>query len=172
MNHKKILAIDPGPEKSACVIIRDKEILTHAYLSTTCMGIIIGECNYDILVVEGVTSRGKKMGPATVKTSEIAGLFCGFAIGKDKKAEIIYRDKNNDNGIRSVRACLCGRNNAKETEVNNAVKELLPGCWIDGKKYGPLFMKIDGKYQYHKLAAAAAALTYQGSEQYKRICQA
>lgn len=171
MNHKTILAIDPGPEKSACVLIKGIKILTHAYLTNNSMGVIIGECKYDILVVEGVTSRGKKMGPGTVKTAEWSGLFCGYALGKDKPAEIIYRDKNNDNGIRCVRAYLCGRTNATETQVNNAVKEKLPGCWMNGKTRGPLFMKIGGEYKHHKLAAAAVALTYQGSDEYKRICQ-
>lgn len=158
---KAIFGIDPGPEKSGYVIIKGKEIMISGYCENDSLIELIKECSYDILVIEGVTSRKKVMGAETVTTCELSGFFAGIACGIGKPFEIIYRDKTNKRGIGSVRVSLCGKNNAKKGDVNKEVKKLLPGCWMNGKNHGPLFLKVAGKYQDHMLSAAAAALTYQ-----------
>ena len=164
---KTILAIDPGNVKSAYILLNGTEILESGYLDTEEMKDKIIEGWYDILAVEGIKSRGNKMGPTTVKTAENAGVFYGIAYGRYLPTEIIYRDKINDNGIKSIRSYLCGVNNAKTSEVNTVVKKMFPGCWLTGKVRGVLWMDNSAD---HKLSAAAVALTYQGSEQYQKEC--
>lgn len=174
MNHKIILGIDPGPEQSAYVFICGLKILEAGYTQNDILFHGVLDWNYDMLAVEGVRSFGPKspIGNETLITCELAGIFYQAARMRGKPADILYSNTGSRNGAKTIRVYLCGNNNATKDDVKRVVKMAFPGCWIDGKKHGPLFMRNEnGKYEDHKLRAAAAALTYQGSQQYQEECK-
>ena len=172
MKHKIILGIDPGPEKSAYVYLCGKNILSAGYIQNDILIHKIMDSNYDICAVEGVRSFGKKIGNTTLITCELSGIFYQAAKSRGKISHILYRNTNNKDGIKSIRAYLCGKVGSKENEVDQVVKNYLPRCWsgdlISGER-GPLFLKINGIYYNHKLSAAAVAITYQGSAEYQEL---
>lgn len=170
MKDKIILGIDPGTEKSAYVYMCGLTIIKAGYVENSLMLYMVQDSNYDICAVEGVRSFGKKMpkGNTTLRTCELAGILFQAARSRGKAASILYPNTGSDDGIRCIRAYLCGVTNATKKEVNNIVKLRIPGCWKSGKEKGPLWM-ADSKD--HKLRAAAAALTYQGSKRYQEECE-
>ena len=173
MKDKIIIGIDPGPEKSAYVFICGDKILEAGYTQNDVMLHKIMDDNFDMLAVEGVRSFGPKspIGNETLISGELAGRFYQAARSRGKAADILYRNTGSMNGAKTIHVALCGENGVKSGEVDRVVKRKFPGCWINLKgEYGQLFLKIGDRYHNHKISAAAVALTYQGSEQYKKEC--
>jgi len=172
MNHKIILGIDPGTEKSAYVFMIGLKIIKAGYVENSLMLYRVQDSNYDICAVEGVRSFGKKVpkGNTTLITCEFAGILYQAARSMGKAASILYPNTSSAEGIRCIRAYLCGKVNSTKGEVKKVVKLALPGCWGEKRKQGPLYLEVDGKQKDHKIRAAAVVLTYQGSEQYQKEC--
>lgn len=171
--HKTILAIDPGPLKSAYVLLNGLTIIKANYVSNSVMFVLIRDMStdYSIIAVEGISYHGSKVGSDTFNTCEFAGRFYQCALDIGKPGEIIYRSQKSKNGVSSIRAFMTGSNSATAGQVDKAVKNNFPGSWNPRKKTGVLWMpKVDGKKNNHLLSAAAVALTYQGSYEYKKAC--
>jgi len=119
-----ILAIDPGPERSAYVLLKngkpfesvivDNELLLERISPTRFLGLA------KQMVIEGIESQGMAVGKETFTTCIWIGRFIeAWFDRRGETTEIIYRSQ--------VKMHLCGNLRAKDTNIRQAL--------ID--RYGP-----------------------------------
>lgn len=126
----KILAIDPGNEKSAFVIfdtetqtIVDKAIIDNMVLKTRIMD--DPEFQYDWLVIEMIASYGMPVGKTVFETCVWIGMFIEAA---QKPYQLVYR--------KDEKMHLCGSMKAKDSNIRQALldrlgKDKTKGCSKD-----------------------------------------
>lgn len=164
MKHKTIIGIDPGPKESAYVLLCGTEIIKANYVPNDVMIHVVQDTDYDMLAVEGIRYQGsKKVGNDVFRTCELAGIFYQAARSRGKKAQILFRTKNNDQGTKSIRAYITGDNSCERRAIDSVVKSMFRDYW--GGIKNPGILQIPGG-KNHKLSAIAVALTYQGCREY------
>ena len=123
-----ILGLDPGTLKSGYILynpdahtVEDKGIednhaillLMDTYLSTA-----------DILAIEMVASYGMSVGRTVFETCVWIGRFVQ-CYGVEESTILVYR--------REVKQLLCGTQKAKDTNVNQAIRDMFPSTGKDSK---------------------------------------
>lgn len=110
---RRILAIDPGTEKSAYVALYDGTyIVAHDILDNYTMRDLIIQyktgCHMDVLAVEMIASYGMAVGRETFETCLWIGRFLE-CLKDDTAYTLCYR--------RDIKLHLCGSARAKDTNV-------------------------------------------------------
>ncbi len=141
-----ILAIDPGPEKSAFVLydgrVVAKDIVRNGYL----LEAIKSEEQAGQLVVEMIASYGMPVGAEVFETCVWIGRFIEANNGDHAK---VYR--------KDVKLHLCGSPRAKDPNIRQALIDRFGGDNAIGTKKapGPLY-----GFKADMWAALAVAVTY------------
>ena len=116
---KVILAIDPGPEKSAWVIY-DGESVTGDIISNIEMrGVLVLRKGIDELVIEKVESFGMAVGESVFETVFWSGRF----------VEAWFADCNlpvSRIGRKTIKLNLCGTYRAKDANIRQALIDRFP----------------------------------------------
>lgn len=145
-----ILAIDPGPEKSAYVLWTGQKVKDHGIL----MNLGLRDCLYlwrrngSVLVVEMIASYGMAVGAEVFETCVWTGRFVE---AWSARQAFIYR--------REVKLALCGDSRAKDANIRQALIDRFGGKEkAIGKKAnpGPLY-GIKGD----EWSALSVAITYE-----------
>lgn len=151
-----LLAIDPGPAESGFVVF------SSLHGAVFDCGVMINEellarrphLMADQLAIEKIEARGMPVGQETLDTAVWVGRFAQAWYNRSSsKAKLIYR--------RDVKRYLCGRLNASDANIRQALIDLFPASG-GGKtpqigiksNPGPLF-----RVKSHAWAALAVAVT-------------
>ena len=160
-----LLAIDPGPEKSAWVIIKDgvpvesgwdenDEVLSMIVLTELDADEGFDNARFDDLVIEKVVSYGMGVGESIFETVYWTGIFA-MAFNLTFVTRIPRLD---------VKVALCHDAKAKKGNVNQAIKDHYDTINPVGtkKNQGPLyeFARKHGPGLTHRWDALAVGLTY------------
>jgi len=121
-----VLAIDPGPEKSAWVVwngkcIRAHSISANATLSSRASLFHLVHSPYDT-VIEMIEGRGMRVGASVFETCVWIGRF----MERFTTTERIYR--------RTVKLHICGSSRAKDADIRQA---LIDRFGAPGRKSAP-----------------------------------
>lgn len=113
----RILAIDPGAEKSAVVMLSGQNILHSAIEKNEKLArqLASGMYRADVLAVEMIASYGMPVGAEVFNTCFWIGRFVQ---AWSDKYELIYR--------KDVKLCLCGSVKAKDANIRQAIIDLYP----------------------------------------------
>jgi hypothetical protein len=131
----KILGIDPGPEKSAFVTIRNSDIISHSI--TPNEEAIIGFMTrtfqplYDAVVIEMVASYGMAVGASVFDTCVWIGKFWHCLTSHTNSIKTVFR--------RDIKLHFCGSMRAKDANIRQALIDRfgVPGTKKNpGKLYG------------------------------------
>lgn len=146
-----ILAIDPGPDKSAYVIYGNGTPVSHDKVdNSTMLAICRGEIEFgfDILVIEQIAAMGMAVGAEVFETVFWSGRFAQAWGGR------WHRVKRHE-----VKMHLCGNMRAKDANIRQAIIDRFgPGKEIaigTKRNPGPLY-KVSGDCW----SALAVAVTY------------
>jgi len=149
-----ILAIDPGTDESAYVVLDGHLLAQHGIVPNDEMLCIIadvyGNEEADVMVIEKPEGRGMPVGQSTLDTAFAAGQF--WETWRGNKGTLFRRQ---------VKMCLCGNMNAKDKNVDCVVANRFGGedkrrAKGTKKHKGPLYGIHDDEW-----AALAVALTWQ-----------
>lgn len=148
-----ILAIDPGPEKSAYAIMNNLTISDTGILDNKdVINLIKGAIYPETLSIEMIASYGMPVGKSVFETCVWIGRFVQ-AWGEDSSVEYVYR--------KDVKIHLCGSMKAKDSNIRQAIMDKYGSTREKaiGKKNspGPLFGVSKDMW-----AAIGVGLTYQG----------
>lgn len=145
----RVLAIDPGYEKSAFVLFDGQRVIEHgivenAELLDRLTQRLFGLPKY-ITVIEQIESFGMAVGRETFETVFWAGRFAQAADGFDRVTR------------KTVKLHLCHSHRAKDGNVRQALIDRFGGTAAMGSKKapGPIYGVTS-----HKLAALAVAVTW------------
>lgn len=141
-----LLAIDPGPEQSAYVLLRDGTPIMNGILDNpTMLGLVRGS-DMDHIAIEGIQSFGMPVGAETFNTCIWIGRFIEAA---EKPHTLVYRSE--------VKSHLCKNARAKDPNIRQALIDRFGGDRAIGKKKtpGPLY-----SIKSHCWSALAVAITY------------
>lgn len=126
-----ILAIDPGNEKSAFVLMEGYKIIDKGILDNESMRDRILNTSFDNLVIEMVASYGMAVGKTVFDTCRWVGkfenlmeMYCGG------KADLVYR--------KDIKMHLCQSMRAKDSNIMQALKDRY-GEVGTKKNPGPLY---------------------------------
>ncbi len=115
----KILAIDPGNEKSACVIwntetqiIEDKNIISNEDIINKII-ILDSYPDIDIIVIEMVASYGMPVGKEIFETVLWIGRFYQYFSNYDIPVKLLYR--------KDIKLHLCNSMKAKDGNIRQAL---------------------------------------------------
>lgn len=116
----KILAIDPGPVKSAFVLYSQEEgIVDKDIWDNGCFPLYIASKYHNVMVVEMIASYGMPVGREVFETCLWIGRFlqadAGFDI--DKKTNLVYR--------KDVKLHFCNSMKAKDSNIRQALLDRL-----------------------------------------------
>jgi len=169
---KTVLGIDPGPDKSAFVVLdwANMAVLAFGHEDNDRLLAIIETTAVDDMAVENVSYYGPhaNIGATTIDTARWVGRFqdrriTGGKIPNDGGIPNVALIKN-----QTVRVCLCGNVAVKKNNVHQAVKDRFPrtgggACPQKGtkKEPGPLY----GMSGNHIWDALAIAITFTIQEQ-------
>lgn len=129
-----ILAIDPGPEKSSCVVWDDEAVIQSGELSNTAMLQQVDDWAHDgaVLAIEMVSSYGMPVGKDVFETVFWVGRFYQAWVPVIRQAPtLIYRT--------DVKMHLCQSMRAKDSNIRQALIDRFgaPGTKKNpGKLYG------------------------------------
>jgi len=117
----RILAIDPGPTRSAWVVLHGARPITHGLAPNGAVLPVVaayaGIC--DVLVVEMIEGRGMPVGASVFETCCWIGRFEGEWLNeRGGRRERIYR--------REIKVRLCGSARAKDSNVRQALLDRYP----------------------------------------------
>lgn len=158
----KILAIDPGPEKSAYLSLEDGraslfDILDNKLILRNVIEDATEWVRYDHIVIEDIACYGMPVGRSTFQTCELIGVIDWLLMEVSQKLHRLTRPE--------VKLHLCGSVRAKDGNVRQALVDRFPKtgknsrgelCSIGLKKTpGPLF-----GISTHVWSALAVAVTY------------
>lgn len=174
MTHNTIMAIDPGNERSGFVIMKGLKIIDAGKLSNDIVMETIRYEIYSILVCEMIASYGMAVGQTVFDTCVWIGRFLQAAKMENKETGIVFRKKEQkEKGIESVCMYICHNARAKDKNIRQAIIDMYPATGggkiqqVGTKKQpGPLY-GISGDMW----SALAIAITYQGSKEYRRLCE-
>lgn len=145
----KILAIDPGPEKSGWVLYDSAEarVLEHGIVKTPALrGIILRHAHHggSLLAIEMIASYGMAVGKEVFETCVWIGrlLEC---FGRSDKSMLVYR--------KDVKLHLCGSPRATDSNIRQALIDRF-GPQGTKKKPGPTY-----GFKSHVWPALAVAVT-------------
>lgn len=111
-----LLAIDPGNEQSAFVVVNDKyEILNFGKVINHDIIVTLKINQVNNVVIEGIASYGMAVGADIFETCEYIGRFTQVALDCGKNVEKIYR--------KEVKLNLCGTTRAKDSNISQALKD-------------------------------------------------
>lgn len=152
-----IVAVDPGPEKSALIeyrrstpqrmMIEDNHVIANT---------LTGYRPHDVLAVEMVASYGMSVGKDVFETCVWIGRFIECFSGDH--FEKVYR--------KDVKMHLCGSNRAKDSNIRQALIDRFGGT--EGKSGAVGTKKAPGPLygiKSHLWAALAVAVTYDDQEE-------
>ena len=155
-----IMGIDPGPDKSAYVILdcENMTIRRFGHEDNEAVLVVVEESAVDDLAIENVSYYGPKtsIGATTLDTARWVGRFEDrrATSGKHPPTVLIKNQK--------VRACMCGQVSVKKSAVHQAAKDRFPRTGGGSspqkgtkKQPGPLY----GMSGPHIFDALAIALT-------------
>lgn len=128
-----VLAIDPGPAKSAWVILDGAECIARFGISENtylCDGIMTKLVEADYLVVEKIASYGMPVGEEVFETVYWTGRFCQAHYAHLKPGYRIPRI--------AVKQHLCRDSRAKDGNIRQALIDRFGGSGAI-KKGGPLY---------------------------------
>ena len=120
-----ILAIDPGPDKSAFVLFDwpEKVIFTFGHITNREVLELIASINVDLMAVEEVSYYGpnSNIGATTIDTARWVGRF------QDR----METQGHSENGVmliknQKVRVHICGLSAVKKSAVRRATKDRFP----------------------------------------------
>lgn len=135
----KILAIDPGPEKSAYVIWNGETCVAAAIVENAAMRSILLAGDYDTVAIEMVACMGMPVGKEVFETCLWIGRFIELHLAGDNKgfpsvATLVYR--------REIKHHFCNSAKAKDSNIRQAILDRFGGKEKGiGKKAtpGPLY---------------------------------
>lgn len=149
----KILAIDPGPTRSAIVTLVDgrpssPEMWTNADALSIIRGLSFTG-RPDVLVIEKVEAFGMAVGAEVFETVYISGQFAEAAARQGIRVERV--------GRKAVKIHLCGSMRAKDPNIRQALVDRFGGADAKGTKAkpGPLY-----GFSGDHWSALAVALTW------------
>lgn len=141
-----ILAVDPGTEKSAWVILHNENIVRMGIDENSHVLKILSETIVDTVVIEMIASYGMAVGKEVFETCVWIGRFIQACDG-NSPVERIFRHE--------IKMYLCGNTRAKDSNIRQALLD----------RYGPPgTKKAPGKLYGIKKdmwAALAVAVTFQ-----------
>lgn len=150
----KILAIDPGNEQSAYVIMGDADFRPQAFAKVHNAGmrlVIMNESqNVDYVVIERVASYGMAVGRDVFETCEWVGRFSEIAMERGCEVAYIYRKEEKE--------FICHDSRAKDSNIRRALIDRFAGHDLKngkGTKKNPDFF-----YGFAKDCWAAFAVGY------------
>ncbi len=109
-----ILAIDPGPEQSAYVLMDGYKPVTFGKFANRAILTQIGVWNHDILVIECIASYGMAVGKEVFEACYWIGRFMQEeARGMGRDAQRLYR--------KDVKMHLCQSMRAKDSNIRQAL---------------------------------------------------
>lgn len=160
MTHTLIFAIDPGPEKSGYCIFDSESFKVVEFGEPDNQELKNKVRAYQgKFAIETIVSYGMAVGKTTFKTCFFIGQLQQIIIDKGCQYEMISRQ--------DVKLNLCFSARAKDTNVNQAVRDLFPASGRNGK--GEPCVKGTKKHQgplygfaNHAYSALAIALTSAG----------
>lgn len=113
-----LLAIDPGNEQSAFVVVNENyqilnfgKVLNIDIINMLCFNRNELSC----VVIEGMASFGMPVGAEVFETCEYIGRFTQVALDHRRKVDKIYR--------KEVKLNLCGTTKAKDSNITQALKD-------------------------------------------------
>jgi hypothetical protein len=147
-----VLAIDPGSENSAYVLLDAAgRVLDHGLFANEIVLGVVRDSGADVLAVEMIASYGMAVGASVFDTCVWIGRF--IQVRPDYLPALVYR--------RDVKLHLCGNARAKDANIRQALLDLYGdgtrqvACGTKAKP-GPLYgIKKD------EWAALAVGVTYQ-----------
>ena len=118
-----LLAIDPGPEQSAIVLIQEDLITHKAKLTNHDVFAWIRQPGYPFqnpshVSIEMIASYGMPVGAEVFETCVWIGRFWQVAVEAGRACEKVYR--------KDVKLWLCGTNRAKDANVRQALLDKFP----------------------------------------------
>lgn len=120
-----ILGIDPGPDKSAYVLLKwpDREILGHGHVDNEQLLLIIEGCPAAYMAIEEVSYYGpdRSIGATVIDTARWIGRFEDRVVTSAdyiRKTVLIKNQK--------VRVHMCGLTAVKKAAVHQAAKDKFP----------------------------------------------
>jgi len=111
----KILAIDPGSEQSAYVVLVGDKPVEFAIVSNETMVHILPQFDAGALAIEMVACYGMAVGRTVFETCVWIGRFIERW---NKKHALIYR--------KDVKMCLCNSMRAKDSNIRQAIIDRYP----------------------------------------------
>ena len=151
----RILAIDPGYERSAWLVLADGRPVDMGIDDNEDLrwSLRIGELSHDVMVVEKVESYGMAVGREVFDTVFWAGRLTEAAIGPDRGdgVRVVQLPR------RAVKLHLCQSARAKDANIRAALLDRFGGSAAKGTKArpGPLY-GVSGDLW----SALAVAVTY------------
>lgn len=147
----RVLAIDPGPERSGYVVFDGTRVLAHGWEAFEDMAVLIGHYGGPV-VFEGVESYGMAVGAETFETVFVTGRLYEFAAltHGEQAPSRLYR--------KAIKLHLCGSVRATDVNIRRALLERFGGAKAaKGTKAqpGPLY-GVSG----HAWAALALAVVW------------
>ncbi len=116
--HMIILAIDPGPKKSAYVqFSKDEEITDKGIVDNKILVDTICDLHFDLMAVEMIASYGMPVGKEVFETCVWIGRFVQMADHYGLRTELVYR--------KDVKMHLCNSVKAKDSNIRQALLDLL-----------------------------------------------
>ena len=145
----KVLAIDPGNEMTAYVLLDEEtySILAYGLMGNSdVMDEVVRKGDYDVMAIEMIASYGMSVGKTVFDTCVWIGRFAQVAEDLGKKAYRVYRQ--------DVKMNLCKSTRAKDANVRQALIDRFGGQGTSKHK-GPLY-----GITKDKLAALAVGVTF------------
>lgn len=144
-DRRTILAIDPGPTRSAWVVWDGRRVVDSAWCENALVRDVIHDnLRYCQVAIEMIASYGMAVGAEVFQTCVEIGRFLEVSRGS---ASLVFR--------RDVKMHLCGSARAKDANIRQALIDRL-GPVGTKKTPGPLY-----GVKSHIWAALAVAVTYE-----------
>lgn len=125
-----ILAIDPGNEKSAFVLMKDYEIFNKGIFPNDAMLTYLNQVFADKVIIEMVASYGMAVGKTIFETCLWIGKFMRECERSKRTVSLVYR--------KDIKMHICQSMRAKDTNIMQALKDRY-GEVGTKKNPGPLY---------------------------------
>lgn len=129
----RILAIDPGPEKSQWLMWEDGHALSHAYVSNSSLASALRDSSLpaDRVAIELMQGFGMPVGAEVFKTCYFIGAVIEICWRGNVPVATVFR--------KDIKLALCGTPRAKDANIRQALMDKLgaPGTkQAPGTTYG------------------------------------
>jgi Holliday junction resolvasome RuvABC endonuclease subunit len=113
MRFPSVLGIDPGPDESAAVEVREGIIVSHTNFKNEDIRSLIAMVNPAAIYIEGFQSYGTPLGGPSIKTMYAIGGFVLVCREEKRKYQLVVRPE--------IKKHLCGTVAANDATVRTAL---------------------------------------------------